>query len=105
MVIPNRCHVSDVGCDSPDNSIRFAGSARGVICVMSSGACMNWGGPKLRGVNTMTEVVLYRESSVQASSSTRIKDAGIAIRHSRGGILFYTAGSGNGLEGVDSVAR
>ena len=25
---------------------------------------------------------------------------GIAIRHSRGGILFYTAGSGNGLEGV-----
>ena len=32
--------------------------------------------------------------------STRIKDAGIAIRHSRGGILFYTAGSRNGLEGV-----
>ena len=32
--------------------------------------------------------------------STRIKDAGIAIRHSQGGILFYTAGSGNGLEGV-----
>ena len=26
--------------------------------------------------------------------STRIKDAGIAIRHSRGSILFYTAGSG-----------
>ena len=33
-------------------------------------------------------------------SSTRIKDAGIAIRHSRGRILFYTAGSRNGLEGV-----
>ena len=33
--------------------------------------------------------------------STRIKDAGIAIRHSRGRILFYTAGSRNGLEGVD----
>ena len=32
--------------------------------------------------------------------STRIKDAGIAIRHSRGRILFYTAGSRNGLEGV-----
>ena len=32
--------------------------------------------------------------------STRIKDAGIAIHHSRGRILFYTAGSGNGLEGV-----
>ena len=32
-------------------------------------------------------------------SSTRIKDEGIAIRHSRGRILFYTAGSGNGLEG------
>ena len=31
--------------------------------------------------------------------STRIKDAGIAIRHSQGRILFYTAGSGNGLEG------
>ena len=31
--------------------------------------------------------------------STRIKDAGIAIRHSREGILFYTAGSRNGLRG------
>ena len=30
--------------------------------------------------------------------STRIKDAGIAIRHLRGRILFYTAGSRNGLE-------
>ena len=38
-------------------------------------------------------------------SSTHIKDAGIAIRNSRGRILFYTAGSGNGLEGVDTVAR
>ena len=35
--------------------------------------------------------------------STRIKDAGIAIRHSRGRILFYTAGSGNGLAGVETV--
>ena len=26
---------------------------------------------------------------------------GIAIRHSRGRILFYTAGSRNGLEGLD----
>ena len=34
--------------------------------------------------------------------STRIKDAGIAIRHSRGGILFYTAGSRNGLKGWTS---
>ena len=33
--------------------------------------------------------------------STRIKDAGIAIRHLRGRILFYTAGSRNGLERVD----
>ena len=32
--------------------------------------------------------------------STRIKDAGIAIRHSQERILFYTAGSRNGLEGV-----
>ena len=32
--------------------------------------------------------------------SARIKDAGIAIRHSRGRIFFYTAGSGNGLERV-----
>ena len=31
--------------------------------------------------------------------STCIKDAGIAIRHSRGRILFYTAGSRNRLEG------
>ena len=30
--------------------------------------------------------------------STRMKDAGIAIRHSRGWILFYTAGSRKGLE-------
>ena len=30
----------------------------------------------------------------------RIKDAGIAIRHSRGRILFYTAGSRNGFEGL-----
>ena len=29
-----------------------------------------------------------------------MKDAGIAIRHSRGRILFYPAGSGTGLEGV-----
>ena len=36
--------------------------------------------------------------------STRIKDAGIAIRHWRETILFYTAGSRNGLEGVDTVA-
>ena len=32
--------------------------------------------------------------------STRITDVGIAICHSRGRILFYTAGSRNGLEGV-----
>ena len=31
-------------------------------------------------------------------SSTRIKDAGIAICHSRGSTFLYTAGSGNGLE-------
>ena len=35
--------------------------------------------------------------------STCIKDAGIAIRHSRERILFYTAGSKNGLEGVETV--
>ena len=44
---------------------------------------------------------LLRASLVWALS-TRIKDAGIAIRHSRGRILFYTAGSRNGLEGVDN---
>ena len=33
-------------------------------------------------------------------SSTRIKDAGMAIRHSRGRIRFYTASSRNELEGV-----
>ena len=32
--------------------------------------------------------------------STRIKDAGIAIRHPRGYTFFYTAGSGNELEEV-----
>ena len=35
----------------------------------------------------------------------RIKDAGIAIRHSRGRILFYTAGSRNRFEGMDPVCR
>ena len=40
------------------------------------------------------------EMAIQAKYSTRIKDAGIAIRQSRGRILFYTAGSRNGLEGV-----
>ena len=34
--------------------------------------------------------------------SPRIKDAGIAIRQ-REIILFYTAGSGNGLEGVGNA--
>ena len=34
-------------------------------------------------------------------SLTRIKDVGIAIRHSRGRILVYTAGSRNGLKGLD----
>ena len=43
-------------------------------------------------------------SVIPRNSSARIKDAGIAIRYSRGRILFYTAGSGNGLEGVDTVA-
>ena len=37
--------------------------------------------------------------------STRIKDAGIGIRHSRGRILFYTAGSRNRFEGMDPVCR
>ena len=32
-----------------------------------------------------------------------MEDAGIAIRHSRGRKLFYTAGSRNGLEGVEVV--
>ena len=32
--------------------------------------------------------------------STRIKHVGIAIRHSKRRILFYTAGSRNGLKGV-----
>ena len=37
--------------------------------------------------------------------STRIKDAGIAIRHSRGYTFFYTAGSRNESEGVYSRKR
>ena len=36
----------------------------------------------------------------QPTLSTRIKDAGIAIRHSHGRILFHTAGSRNGVERV-----
>ena len=35
--------------------------------------------------------------------STRIKDAEIAIRHSRERILFYTAGSRNGFQGMEPV--
>ena len=38
----------------------------------------------------------------QSCFSTRIKDAGIAIRHSRGYTFFYTAGSRNGFEGFDN---
>ena len=38
-------------------------------------------------------------------SLTYIEDAGIAIRHSRGMILFYTAGSGDGLEGMTTGAQ
>ena len=37
--------------------------------------------------------------------STRIKDAGIAIRHSQGGIPFYTAGSRNGLGSRDALLK
>ena len=37
--------------------------------------------------------------------STRIKDAGIAIRHSQERILFYTAGSRNGFQGMEAVCR
>ena len=42
--------------------------------------------------------------SILLSLSTRIKDAGIAIRHSQGRILFYTAGSRKGLEGGAPVS-
>ena len=41
----------------------------------------------------------------EKTSSTRIKDAGIAIRHSRGRTLFYTAGSRNGSEGWAVVGK
>ena len=34
-------------------------------------------------------------------ASSRVKDAGITIRHSRARILFHTAGSRNESEGVD----
>ena len=39
-----------------------------------------------------------RQDSLVWLSSTRIEEAGIAIRHSPGRILFYTAGSRMGLE-------
>ena len=45
------------------------------------------------------------QGSLHHAWSTRIKDASIAIRHSRGGIPFYTAGSRNGLERLASGAR
>ena len=44
--------------------------------------------------------IFGRTNAQTLFSSTCIKDAGIGIRHSRGRILFYTAGSGTGLEGV-----
>ena len=37
--------------------------------------------------------------------STRVKDAGIAIRHSQGRILFYTAGSKNELAAVGRAGK
>ena len=46
------------------------------------------------------EWVPEKEQNSAPFSSTRIKDAGIAIRHPRRRILFCTAESRNGLEGV-----
>ena len=43
----------------------------------------------------------YKKDAIQNNIfSTRIKDAGVAIRHSRGGIAFYAARPRNGLERV-----
>ena len=39
------------------------------------------------------------QNNWKSQFSTRIKDAGIAIRHSRGWILLYTAGSRNQSKG------
>ena len=49
-----------------------------------------------------TPVLLTRHRGLYTNDnpSTRIKDAGIAIRHSRGGILFYTASPRNESEGM-----
>ena len=46
-----------------------------------------------------------RMDSGRLAYSIRIKDAGIAIRHSQGRILFYTAGPRNGLERKSAAAR
>ena len=54
-------------------------------------------------MNTRDEATQNKYCFSDNSLSTRIKDAGIAIRHSRGRILFYTAGSRNGLEGMETV--
>ena len=45
----------------------------------------------------------YNANQFVCPLSTRIKDAGITICHSRGRILFYTAGSRHGFEGMDTV--
>ena len=47
-----------------------------------------------------THILVVALIFMDMCSSTRIKDAGVAIRHSRGRILFYTAGSSNELEGI-----
>ena len=48
---------------------------------------------------TATPISAQIDKQIEGKLSIRIKDAGIAIRHSRG-YIFYTAGSRNGLEGV-----
>ena len=52
------------------------------------------------GTVRLRDPLLYAQTCMLLLSSTCIKDAGIAIRHSQGRILFYTAGSRNGLERV-----
>ena len=64
----------------------------------------NFHAPTSTDLPCLSRLCNARESII-CRYSTRSKDAGIALRNLRGRILFYIAGSRNGLEGVDSGGR
>ena len=82
-----------IRCQSETFRTRF-GSPKGLI--------KSAGGPNVIQLVASTAPDVF--FTLSKKYSTRTKDAGIAIRYSRG-ILFYAAGSRNGLEGLHNGGR